>query len=167
MNNQIGLTQLLAIGLILALSVFVLASVILYQNNSDLQKQLYANTQEHTAQSTELTPTTPETTFNGEPIDWEGGNQIDYFTCSLDSDCIKVQNNDCGCSESGYNLSINKKYAERWEVRRKNVFSVCDAGGTISIAGETDEEKEARKPFTCREAITNKCINSKCVLLIL
>lgn len=94
-------------------------------------------------------------TFHGEPIDFENGNPINYFTCTSTSDCTTTNlSNICICPASDNTVAINKKYIERWNVRTNDVFSVCYGDGAIGYAAPS-----------CQKGITTRCINSVCRLI--
>ncbi len=76
--------------------------------------------------------------------------QIDFYSCSQDSDCVSVKAGCCGCNAGGTNISINKNYKKEWESKLleecKNLF--CPAV-------MSDDPSCFAKP---------RCVGNKCVL---
>jgi hypothetical protein len=158
MKNQRGIANILALGLILALAVFVLGSVILYQKNVDLQKELAGQMDQETrvVQRPPLNKPTSGSDYIGEPVDWEGGNQVNYYSCENDNECIKVDTDTCTCHTSGgTKTAINIKYKDRWQTRIKSAFTICSL----------DSLPPERRHQSCKDSTIPLCINSECQIV--
>ena len=71
--------------------------------------------------------------------------------CNEDSECIKVSDGCCGCSEGGAATLINKNYETYWDNKLSEDCNMM--GCTTVMSGH----------WTC--FATPKCVNEKCVLL--
>lgn len=164
-NNKIY-RRIITPGLALAAILLLIASVVLFyenrQLNSDLKKIKY--TANNISSQPSLANVSSNLKYNGEPIDWEGGSAINYFACEADSDCIQVHGN--SCYECDNDVSINKKYQERWQFRIWNQFAICDDGTIMRQPGESEEDYKARLPLPCRGKVVSKCVEKTCRLVL-
>lgn len=75
---------------------------------------------------------------------------IDFYSCNLDSDCVSVKADCCGCTAGGKATAVNKNYENNW---KNKLQSDC-------------------KEIACPYAMSNdascfespKCVSNKCVL---
>ncbi len=74
--------------------------------------------------------------------------QIDFYSCSQDSDCIKVKNDCCGCNAGGSATAINKNFKTQWKGNCNEIGIACPA-------------VMSNDPSCFAEP---KCENNKCVL---
>lgn len=72
-----------------------------------------------------------------------------YFECSQDSDCIKVQDGCCSCSEGGKAKSINKLYEQDYNL----IIGACDV---VCLTVMSNDPSCFAEP---------KCVNNYCQLV--
>lgn len=68
--------------------------------------------------------------------------------CSIDSDCVKVRGDCCGCSEGGSATVINKTYTEWWTEKNPKMDCLC-----LTIVSHTAD---------CNATV--KCVQGQCAL---
>jgi len=78
-------------------------------------------------------------------------NDIDFYTCQQDNDCININYEYCDCNSDGKATAINKKYEKEWLeiIRNKTVGTGCYTA-------------MSKHPTCFAEA---KCIDRKCELV--
>lgn len=72
----------------------------------------------------------------------------DFFSCQIDSDCVMVKADCCGCNQGGKQQAINIKYKDTWNA---NMNTLC--AGTMCI-------QVISKHPSC--AMNPQCINGIC-----
>jgi hypothetical protein len=72
----------------------------------------------------------------------------DVYACKNNDECIIVRSDCCGCNNGGSSTSINKRYKEYWEKKKKEM---CNT-------------PECVKLFVCPRGMTPQCVNNKCKL---
>jgi len=155
--------KVIILVLILAVIILLIAVGLLYKNNTQLKENINTTSSRPT-----LTNVPSGTTYKGEPIDWEGGQPVDYFACQIDEDCIKVVKSDCPCpTHSSYNLytAINKKYEERWQVRLDSYYDICSIA-SVRLPGQTEKDVLENLAANCREDSVARCVNGECKIVI-
>lgn len=75
--------------------------------------------------------------------------QVDFYSCSQNSDCIPVNNRCCGCTMGGSVIAINKKFKDVWHKKLNCKEIICP---TVM----------SNDPSCFQEP---KCENNKCVLM--
>ncbi len=73
--------------------------------------------------------------------------EIDYYSCDVDSDCVSVKEDCCGCNAGGKAISINKKYQSEWN-------NGLNCAGIMCPAVMSNDPTCSSKP---------KCENNKCI----
>lgn len=74
--------------------------------------------------------------------------EIDFYACEKDSDCISVKADCCGCTAGGAAISINIKYRQEWNKK-------LNCAGIMCPAVMSDDPSCSQKP---------KCINNSCIM---
>ncbi|MFA5070614.1 MAG: hypothetical protein WC528_05020 [Patescibacteria group bacterium] len=154
--------RILISGIIIAEILLLISTIVLFNENSRLKNDLAEKNK--IANPLCLTEVSAVAMYNGGPIDWEGCSSVDYFACESDADCLKVDTDDC--IECYDDVSINKKYLARWNVRVRSSMRVCMDGGMLPLQGESDSEFEARQPIPCRKGVVSKCVEKECRLVL-
>ena len=53
----------------------------------------------------------------GEFCDTSSGQCISFFDCTVDEDCVKIQEGCCPCNDGGKSIAINRNYTDQWKER--------------------------------------------------
>lgn len=73
---------------------------------------------------------------------------IDFYSCKLDSDCIFVKADCCGCSAGGTATAINKSFISQWK-------NNCDRENVSCVTVMSTDPSCINKIPQC---VSNKCV---------